>query len=86
MKANVIRFGEIELEGHSYTHDLIVDGGNIRKRNKKNSNPYQTVKRPIATRASLPRKHLICRNRIDETALERFLKEKGPVRGKPALS
>jgi len=37
MKARLIKFGEIEVEGTRYTHDMVIDGGNVRKRKKKPS-------------------------------------------------
>src|SRR6266700_1675752 len=30
MKARLIRFGEIEVEGKRYTHDVVIDGGKVR--------------------------------------------------------
>jgi hypothetical protein len=37
MKARWIAFGEIEIEGRRYTHDVVIDAGNVEKRNKKPS-------------------------------------------------
>jgi hypothetical protein len=34
MKARLIKFGEIEVEGKRYTHDVVIDGGKVRKRKK----------------------------------------------------
>jgi hypothetical protein len=32
MKARLFKFGEIEVEGKRYTHDVVIDGGKVRKR------------------------------------------------------
>jgi hypothetical protein len=34
MRARLLRFGEIEVEGRTYAHDVILDGGAVRKRRK----------------------------------------------------
>lgn len=34
MQARLVRFGEIELEGRLYAHDVVVDAGEVRKRRK----------------------------------------------------
>jgi hypothetical protein len=34
MKARLVEFGEIEVEGRRYTHDVVIDGGKVRKRRK----------------------------------------------------
>jgi hypothetical protein len=31
MKARLVKFGEIEVEGKPYTHDVVIDGGKVRK-------------------------------------------------------
>jgi hypothetical protein len=41
MQARLVRFGVIEVEGVSYEHDVIIDGGTLRRRGKKPSKPYQ---------------------------------------------
>ncbi len=41
MKARLVRFGEIEIAGHSYNHDVVIDKGEVHKRKKKSSKPYQ---------------------------------------------
>jgi hypothetical protein len=30
MKARLVKFGEIEVEGTRYTHDVVIDGGKVR--------------------------------------------------------
>jgi hypothetical protein len=41
MKASWVRFGEIEVEGLRYDHDVVIDRGKIAKRSKKASKPYR---------------------------------------------
>jgi hypothetical protein len=35
MKARLIKFGEIEVEGKRYTHDVVIESGKVRKRKKR---------------------------------------------------
>ena len=41
MKARLIKFGEIEIEGKRYTHDVVIDGGKVRKRKKGPSKQFR---------------------------------------------
>ena len=41
MKAEWIRFGEIEVEGVRYDHDVVIDQGRVAKRRKKASKEYR---------------------------------------------
>jgi hypothetical protein len=41
MKARLIRFGEIEVEGKVYTHDVVIDRGKVRKRKKGPSKRFR---------------------------------------------
>ena len=41
MKARLIKFGEIEVEGERYTHDVVIDGGKVWKRKKAPSKPFR---------------------------------------------
>src|SRR5207245_11801881 len=41
MKARLVKFGEIEVEGKRYTHDVVIDGGKVRKRKKKPSKRFR---------------------------------------------
>jgi len=41
MKARVLGFGEIELDGKRYDADVVIEGGNVRRRRKKPSKPYR---------------------------------------------
>ncbi len=41
MNANWIRFGEIEIDGVRYEHDVVIDKGKVAKRSKKASKAYR---------------------------------------------
>ena len=41
MKAKLVEFGIIEINGHSYDYDVVIDKGEIRKRKKKPSKAYR---------------------------------------------
>ena len=41
MKAKLMAFGELEIDGQRYAHDVVIDGGNIRQRVKKASKAYR---------------------------------------------
>ena len=41
MRAKMIRFGEIEVEGERYEYDLVIDAGEISKRKKKGSKTFR---------------------------------------------
>jgi hypothetical protein len=41
MKAKWIAFGEIELEGRRYTHDIVIEAGVVQKRRKKPSKAHR---------------------------------------------
>ena len=41
MDARWIGFGEIEVEGVRYTHDIVIEGGKVTKRAKKPSKAYR---------------------------------------------
>jgi hypothetical protein len=34
MKAELVEFGRLEIDGHRYNKDVVIDGGAIRKRDK----------------------------------------------------
>jgi len=40
MQASLIAFGELEINGQRYHHDVVIDAGEIRKRKKKPSKQY----------------------------------------------
>jgi hypothetical protein len=41
MKAQLVKFGSIEIDGHTYDHDVVVEQGEVRKRVKKPSKPHR---------------------------------------------
>ena len=41
MKARLVKFGEIEVEGKRYTHHVVIDGGKVRKRKKGPSKQFR---------------------------------------------
>jgi hypothetical protein len=41
MKARLVKFGEIEVEEKHYTHDVVIDGGKVRKRKKGPSKQFR---------------------------------------------
>jgi hypothetical protein len=41
MQARLVKFGEIEVEGKGYTHDVVIDGGKVRKRKKGPSKQFR---------------------------------------------
>jgi hypothetical protein len=41
MKARLVRFGEIEVDGERYTHDVVIDGGKVWKRKKAPSKQFR---------------------------------------------
>ena len=41
MKVRLRGFGSIEVDGLEYEHDIVIDGGEVRKRKKKLSKPYR---------------------------------------------
>jgi len=41
MRARLVSFGELEVEGERYPHDVMIDGGQVRKRRKGPSKPFR---------------------------------------------
>lgn len=56
MKANLVAFGEIEIDGRRYDRDVVIDGGQIRKRAKKASKAYRAADghTPLSLAENLP--------------------------------
>jgi hypothetical protein len=42
MKAKWIAFGEIEVKGQRYAHDIVIEAGVVQKRHKKPSKAYRS--------------------------------------------
>src|SRR5207248_8619577 len=41
MRARLVKFGEVEVDGKRYTHDVVIDGGKVRKRKKGPSKQFR---------------------------------------------
>jgi hypothetical protein len=41
MRARLVEFGELDIDGHRYANDVVIEAGHIRKRKKKPSRPYR---------------------------------------------
>ena len=56
MKAQLIAFGAIEIAGQRYHHDVVIDGGKVRKRAKKASKAYRAADghTPLSLGENLP--------------------------------
>jgi hypothetical protein len=56
MDARLIRFGEIEVEGERYAHDVVIDRGRVSKRRKKASKPFRDRygHTPLTTAEEIP--------------------------------
>jgi hypothetical protein len=63
MRFGRFRFGSITIEGRSYTHDVIIDRGEVRKRKKKPSKKFRKEfgHTPVSIEEKLPWK---CRRLI----------------------
>lgn len=42
MKTRLLGFGSIEVDGRGYKHDIVIEGGRVRKRKKTPSKPYRS--------------------------------------------
>lgn len=56
MKARLLRFGAVEIDGREYTHDVVIDGGRVRKRDKAPSKTYRGGfgHTPLSTAEDIP--------------------------------
>jgi hypothetical protein len=56
MKAQLVAFGEIEIDGQWYDHDVVIDGGQIHKRAKKASKAHREAygHTPLSLGENLP--------------------------------
>ncbi len=41
MRFEAFSFGSIQIDGTTYEHDIVIDGGKVRKRKKKDSKQYR---------------------------------------------
>jgi hypothetical protein len=56
MKARLVGFGVVEIDGERYEHDVVIDGGVVSKRRKKASRPLRDTygHTPLSLRESIP--------------------------------
>src|ERR687883_438458 len=56
MKVRLLGFGSIEVDGRNYGHDIVIDGGRVRKRSKKPSKRFRDdfVHTPLSADEELP--------------------------------
>ena len=56
MNARLVKFGEIEVEGKRYTHDVVIDRGKVRKRKKGPSKQFREKfgHTPLSSREEIP--------------------------------
>ncbi|MFI7067153.1 hypothetical protein ACIBL3_39585 [Kribbella sp. NPDC050124] len=56
MDVRLLRFGAIEVDGREYEHDIVIEGGRVRKRKKKPSKPYRNEfgHTPVSAAEELP--------------------------------
>jgi len=56
MRFEAFSFGVIRIDGVTYEHDVVIDGGQVRKRSKKPSKKYrdQFSHTPISTEEDIP--------------------------------
>ena len=43
MRARLVAFGELEVEGERYLHDVVIDAGRVRKRRKGPSKAFRSA-------------------------------------------
>lgn len=56
MKMRFVSFGEIDIEGRRYDHDVVIEQGEVRKRRKKPSKVYSGAfgHTPLSIEESIP--------------------------------
>jgi len=56
MEVRLLGFGSIQVDGREYGHDIVIDGGHVRKRKKGPSKPYQSEfgHTPLSAAEELP--------------------------------
>jgi hypothetical protein len=56
VRARLVAFGEIEVEGERYPHDVVIDAGRVRKRKKGPSKALRTAygHTPLTAAEDLP--------------------------------
>jgi hypothetical protein len=56
MKARVLKFGELEVDGECYDYDIVVKAGKVKKRKKRASKPFRDRygHTPLSMKENLP--------------------------------
>ncbi len=56
MKIRLVAFGEIEIDGERYDHDVVIEAGQVSKRAKKASKPFrdQYGHTPLSVHEAIP--------------------------------
>ena len=56
MKMKLTSFGQIEIEGERYDHDVVIENGSVRKRQKKPSKEFraQFGHTPLSAKENIP--------------------------------
>ena len=56
MKAQLVSFGEINIEGQHYDYDVVIEEGEVRKRKKKPSKVYRQHfnHTPLSNKENIP--------------------------------
>ena len=56
MKARLLGFGSVEIDGTQYNHDVVIDRGQVRKRKKAASKPFRGGygHTPLSTAEDIP--------------------------------
>lgn len=57
MKARLVKFGQLEIDGQAYDYDVVIDEGQIKKRKKKASRQYKDLHgghTPLSVEENIP--------------------------------
>ena len=56
MKIRLVSFGQLDVEGERYDHDVVIEQGKVRKRKKKASKPYREAygHTPLSAEEDIP--------------------------------
>ncbi len=56
MKARLLGFGTLEIDGRRYDEDVVIEQGQVRKRKKKRSRPYRDAygHTPLSAAEAIP--------------------------------
>lgn len=56
MRARLVQFGQLDIDGKSFKKDVVIEGGKIRQRKKKPSKPYrdQYGHTPLSAEEAIP--------------------------------